>query len=95
MCGGSQFLACYIYNKVFHKKISKTSYELFRKILLILSWNTLKVWGCLAKIMLPEPKIRKLDSRICDCDFIGYAYSSSCYRLLIIKSDVLDYNTII
>jgi hypothetical protein len=53
------------------------------------------VWGCLAKIMLPEPKIRKLGSRICDCDFIGYACSSSCYRLLIIKSDVLDYNTII
>jgi hypothetical protein len=53
------------------------------------------VWGCLANVMLTEPKIRKLDSRICDCEFVGYACSSSCYRLPIIKSDVLDYNTII
>jgi len=41
---GSQFSACYIYNKVLHKKISKTSYELFRKIL-SLSWNTSKCGG--------------------------------------------------
>jgi hypothetical protein len=37
----------------------------------------------------------KLDSRTYDCAFIGYACNSSCYKLLIIKSDVLDYNTII
>jgi hypothetical protein len=53
------------------------------------------MWGCLIKIMLPELKIKKLGYRICDCDFIGYTCNSSCYRLLIIKSDVLDYNTII
>jgi hypothetical protein len=45
--------------------------------------------------MLPEPKNRKLGSRTCDCVFIGYACNSSCYRFLVIKSDVLDYNTII
>jgi hypothetical protein len=53
------------------------------------------VWGCLAKVMLPEPKKRKLGSRTCDCVFIGYACNSSCYRFLVIKSDALDYNTII
>jgi len=39
--------------------------------------------------------MRKFGSRICNCDFISYACNSSFYRLLIIKSDVLDYNTII
>jgi hypothetical protein len=45
--------------------------------------------------MLSEPKMRKLGSRTYDCAFIGYGCNRSCYRLFIIKSDVLDYNTII
>jgi hypothetical protein len=39
--------------------------------------------------------MRKLSYKIWDCDFIGYTCNSSCYRLIIIKHDVLDYNTII
>jgi len=50
------------------------------------------VWGCLANIMLHEPKIRKLGSRIGYCDFIGFACNNSCYRFLVIKIYVLDYN---
>ena len=38
-----------------------------------LNLEYLKVWGCLAKIMLPEPKKRKFGSQTCDCVFIGYA----------------------
>jgi hypothetical protein len=53
------------------------------------------VWWCLANVMLPEPKMRKLGSRTYDCAFIAYVCNSSCYRLLIIKSDVLYYNIII
>jgi hypothetical protein len=87
---GSQFLACYIYNKVLHKKISKTSCKLFRKIL-SLSWNTSKCGG-VWQIMLSEPKIRKLGYIIGYCDFIGFACNSSCYRFLVIKIYVLDYN---
>jgi hypothetical protein len=45
--------------------------------------------------MLPEPKRRKLGSRTCECVFIGYACNSSSYRFLVIKSDILDSNTII
>ena len=55
----------------------------------------LKVWGCLAKVMLPEPKRRKLGSRTCDCVFISYACNSLCYRFLVIKSDILESYTII
>jgi hypothetical protein len=87
------FSACHIYDKVLHKKIGKTSYELWKDIKPNLEY--LKVWGCLANIMLHEPKIRKLGSRIGYCDFIGFACNNSCYRFLVIKNDVLDYNIII
>ena len=53
------------------------------------------MWGCLAKVMLPEPKRRKLGSRTCDCVFIDYACNSSFYRFLVIKSDILESYTII
>jgi hypothetical protein len=55
----------------------------------------LKVWGCLANVMLPKPKRRKIGSKTCDCTFIGHACNNSYYKFLIIKSNVLYYNTII
>ena len=56
----------------------------------------LKVWGCLAKVMLLDPKKRKICSKTYDCMFIGYASNSSSYRFLVLKSsDVLECNTII
>jgi hypothetical protein len=53
MCGGSHFLACHIHNKGLHKKFGKT-YEFWKDIKPSLEY--LKVWGCLVKIILPEPK---------------------------------------
>ena len=53
------------------------------------------MWGCLAKVLLPEPKKRKLGSKTSDCMFIGYAEHSVAYRFLVLRSDVLDCNTII
>ena len=53
------------------------------------------MWGCLAKVMLPKPKMRKLSSRTCDCMFIGYACNSTCYIFLVIRSDILESYTII
>ena len=55
----------------------------------------LKVWGCLAKVMLPDHKKRKIRSKTYDCMFIGYASNSAAYRFLVLKSDVLECNTII
>jgi hypothetical protein len=54
MCGESHFSACYIHNKVLHKKIGKTFYELWKYIKPNLAY--LKVWGCLVKIILPKLK---------------------------------------
>jgi hypothetical protein len=59
------------------------------------SLKYLKVWGCLAKVMLPDPKKRKIGSKTSDCLFIGYAEHSAAYRFLVLKSDVLSCNTIV
>ena len=53
------------------------------------------MWGCLAKVMLTDPKKRKIGSKIYDCMFIGYASNSAAYIFLVLKSDVLECNTII
>ena len=87
ICGGEAILsACHIQNKVPHKKTDKNPYELWERRKPNLEY--LKVWGCLAKVMLPEPKKRKLGFRTCDCVFIGYTSNNSCYRFLVIKSDI-------
>jgi len=53
------------------------------------------VWGCLAKVMLPDPKKRKIGSKISNCMLLGYAEHSVAYRFLILKSDVIEHNTIV
>ena len=47
------------------------------------------MWGCLAKVLLPDLKKRKIGSKTSDCSFIGYAQQSSAYRF------ILDRNTIV
>ena len=45
--------------------------------------------------MLPDPKKGKIGSKTSNCMFIGYASNSASYRFLVLKSDVLESNTII
>ena len=45
--------------------------------------------------MLPDPKKRKIGSQTSDFMFIGYASNDAAYRFLVLKSDVLECNTII
>ena len=77
------------------KKTNKTSYELWKGR--VPSYKFLKVWGCLAKVVVPIPKKIKIGLKLVDCVFVGYAYNSSAYRSLIHKSDVpsMNVNTII
>ena len=86
--------AIYILNKLPKKKTNKTSYELWKGR--IPSYKFLKVWGCLAKVVVPIPKRIKIGPKIVDCVFIGYAYNSTAYWFLIYKSDIpnLNVNTI-
>ena len=85
----------YILNKLPHKKLDKTSYSLWKGR--SPSYEYLKVWGCLAKVMVPISKRIKIGPKTIDCIFIGYAINSSAYRFLVHKYDIPDIhaNTII
>ena len=84
---------CHLQNRIPYKKTGKTPYELWKGHAPNLKY--LKVWGCLAKVILPEPKKRKIGSKTSDCMFIGHANNSAAYRFLVLKSDILESNTII
>jgi len=71
---------------------ARTPYELWKCHMPNVKY--LKVWGCLAKVMALEPKKRKLDSKTVNCMFIGYAENSTAYKFFVLKSGVLDRNTI-
>ena len=58
-------------NRIPHKKTSKTPYELWKSFQPNLKY--LRVWGCLAKVMLSDPQKRKIGSKTSDCLFLGYA----------------------
>ena len=56
---------CHLHNRILYKKTDKTPYELWKGHAPNLKY--LKVCGCLAKIMLLDPKKRKIGSKIYDC----------------------------
>ena len=85
--------ACHLQNRIPYKKTGTTLYELWKSHAPNLKY--LKVWGCLAKVMLPGHKKRKIGSKTSDCMFIGYARNNATYRFLVLKSGVLECNTII
>ena len=80
--------ANYILNKLPHKKLDKTPYSLWKGW--SPSYKYLKVWGRLAKVMVPIPKRIKIGPKTIDCIFIGYAINSSAYRFLVHKSNIPD-----
>ena len=51
--------------------------------------------GVLSKSIILELRKRKIAYKTWNCMFIGYVKNSAAYRLLVIRSDVLDVNTII
>ena len=75
-------VACHLQNRIIFKKTERTL-MICGKII-DLTWNTLKCGGCLAKVLLLEPKKRKIRSKIADCLFIGYAEYSAAYRFLVL-----------
>ena len=90
--GEAILFICHLQNRIPYKKTGKTPYELWKGHAPNLKY--LKVWGCLSKVMLPDLKKRKIGSTF-DCMFIEYASNSATYRFLVLKSDVLECNTII
>ena len=51
---------CHLQNRIWHKRIGKAPYELWKCYPPNLKY--LKVWGCLAKVMIPDNKKRKIRS---------------------------------
>ena len=88
MWGDAVLSANYVLNKIPPKKLDKTPYELFKGSKP--TYKYLRVWGCLAKVVIPPPKKEKTGPRTVDCVFIGYAHNSSAYRFLVYESEILD-----
>ncbi|KAL0385036.1 UNVERIFIED_CONTAM: Retrovirus-related Pol polyprotein from transposon TNT 1-94 [Sesamum radiatum] len=80
MWGEAVLSACYILNRVPHKKLDKTPYELWKGFAPNLSY--LKVWGCLAKVAYPDFRKSNIGPKTFDCVFIGYAQNSAAYRFM-------------
>jgi len=55
--GESLLTACFLQNRIPHRKTGKTPYELWKSYQPNLKY--LRVWGCLAKVMLPDPMKKK------------------------------------
>ncbi|GJS00582.1 retrovirus-related pol polyprotein from transposon TNT 1-94 [Tanacetum coccineum] len=81
MWGEAILTATYLLNKIPRKEKEETPYELWmgRKP----SYQYLRVWGCLAKVVVPTPKAQKIRPKSVDCIFIGYAKNSSAYRFIV------------
>jgi len=84
---------CFLQNRIPHKKTGKTPYELWKCYQPNLKY--LRVRGCLAKVMLPGPKKRKIGSKTFDCMFLRYAEHIVSYRFLVLNSDIIERNTIL
>ena len=78
--GEAIWTACFILNRVPYKKLDPTPYELWKGYALNL--NYLKVWGCLAKVALPNHKRSNIGSKTFDAVFICYAQNSVAYRFM-------------
>ena len=77
------------------KENEKTPYEFWKRRAPNLSF--LRVWGCLAKVVIPEPKRKKIGPKTVDAIFLGYAHHSSSYRFLVTNSEISEIpnNTVI
>ena len=74
----------YILDKVPHKKLDKSPYELWKGFAPNL--NYLKVWGCLAKVAYPEFRKSSIGPKTFDYAFIGYAQNSVAYRFMCLNN---------
>ena len=89
--GEALLTACILQNKITLRKTGKTPYELWKGFQPNLKY--LRLWGCLAKVMLPNPKKRKIGSKTSDCLLLGYAKHSGAYRFLVLNSEIIEHNT--
>ncbi|KAA0036921.1 ty1-copia retrotransposon protein [Cucumis melo var. makuwa] len=88
MWGEAVLSACFILNRIPHKRLDKTPYELWKGHAPNLSY--LKVWGSLAKVPLPALKKTTVGPKTFDCIFIGYAQNSAAYRFMCLNDKTIN-----
>ncbi|KAL2250125.1 UNVERIFIED_CONTAM: Retrovirus-related Pol polyprotein from transposon TNT 1-94 [Sesamum indicum] len=86
---------CHILNRVPLKHNTSTPFELWKGRKSSLKY--FRVWGCLAKVLNPEHKRKKLGPKTVDAVFLGYVETSYALRFLVIKSEIpgIEVNTIV
>ena len=94
MWGEAILSANNILNITMRKNKDVSPYEMWEKKKP--SYKHLKVWGCLAKVLIPTPKKVKIGPKTVDCIFIGYPPRSTAYRFLVYDSKIpeIQKNTI-
>ncbi|KAL2243797.1 UNVERIFIED_CONTAM: Retrovirus-related Pol polyprotein from transposon TNT 1-94 [Sesamum indicum] len=87
--------ACHILNRVPLKHNTSTPFELWKGRKPSLKY--FRVWGCLAKVLVPDHKRKKLGPKTVDVVFLGYVETSFALRFLVIKSKIpgIEVNTIV
>nr|MCH9869697.1 hypothetical protein [Serratia marcescens] len=85
----------FILNRIPSKNKDKTPYEFWKGHAPKFDYFT--TWGCLAKVLIPEPKRTKIGSKTFDACFVGYSLDSNTYRFLVTHSDnsEISVNTIV
>ena len=88
-------MACHILNRAPLKHKESTPFEFWKSRKPSLKY--FRVWGCLAKVLVPEHKRKKLGPKTVDAIFLGYVETSYAFRFLVIKSEIpsIDVNTIL
>ncbi|KAL0302302.1 UNVERIFIED_CONTAM: Retrovirus-related Pol polyprotein from transposon TNT 1-94 [Sesamum calycinum] len=86
---------CHILNRVPLKHNTSTPFELWKGRKLSLKY--FRMWGCLAKVLVPKHKRKKLGPKTVDAVFLGYVETSYALRFLVIKSEIsgIEVNTIV
>ncbi|KAL0451326.1 UNVERIFIED_CONTAM: Retrovirus-related Pol polyprotein from transposon TNT 1-94 [Sesamum latifolium] len=87
--------ACHILNRVPLKHSTSTPFELCKGSKPSLKY--IRVWSCLANVLVPEHKRKKLGLKTVDAVFLGYVETRYALKFLVIKSGIssIEVNTIV
>ncbi|KAL4034931.1 hypothetical protein IC575_003604 [Cucumis melo] len=88
MCGEAVLSACFVLDRLIHKRLDKTPYELWKGHVPNIFY--LKVRECLAKVPFPTLKKSTVGSKTFDCIFIGYAQNSAAYKFMCLNDKTIN-----
>ena len=84
-----EYGACYVLNRVPHKKSHTTPFEMWKGHKPNLGY--LRVWSCLTYVRFTGPKIPKLGIKATTCAFLGYTINSIAYRFFDLEKKKFEF----